>query len=77
MPDSFWSRLLTFPSVQVDWTDELGCFDSFLRELAFFYIPVPTFNNYNPKKRSSNEPESAERKHGLSLSPIRNHNLSS
>jgi DNA mismatch repair protein MLH1 len=26
--------------VEVDWTDERQCFDSFLRELAFFYLPV-------------------------------------
>ncbi|KAI0635254.1 DNA mismatch repair protein MutL [Trametes polyzona] len=26
---------------QVDWTDEQACFDSFLRELAYFYVPEP------------------------------------
>jgi DNA mismatch repair protein MLH1 len=27
--------------VEVDWTSEKSCFDSLLRELAFFYIPSP------------------------------------
>jgi DNA mismatch repair protein MLH1 len=27
--------------IQVDWTAEKPCFESFLRELAFFYIPGP------------------------------------
>lgn len=26
---------------QVDWTSEQACFDSFLRELAYFYVPEP------------------------------------
>ncbi|KAL1752364.1 hypothetical protein FB107DRAFT_220046 [Schizophyllum commune] len=26
---------------QVDWTSEQGCFESFLRELAYFYVPGP------------------------------------
>jgi len=26
---------------QVNWTSETGCFDSFLHELAYFYIPGP------------------------------------
>lgn len=28
--------------VQVDWEDEKNCFETFLRELAFFYVPGPT-----------------------------------
>lgn len=27
--------------IQVDWTDEKACFETFLRELAYFYIPTP------------------------------------
>lgn len=27
--------------MQVDWTAEKPCFESFLRELAYFYIPGP------------------------------------
>jgi len=27
---------------KVDWTSESECFDTFLRELAYFYIPVPS-----------------------------------
>lgn len=38
--------------VQVDWEDEKACFDSFLRELAFFYIPGPT-----PSTVPSEDPE--------------------
>ncbi|KAI0336867.1 DNA mismatch repair protein MutL [Cubamyces sp. BRFM 1775] len=26
---------------QVDWTEERSCFDTFLRELAYFYVPEP------------------------------------
>lgn len=26
---------------QVNWTSEAECFDTFLRELAYFYIPTP------------------------------------
>ncbi|KAI0360593.1 DNA mismatch repair protein MutL [Trametes cingulata] len=26
---------------QVDWTEEQACFDTFLRELAYFYVPEP------------------------------------
>lgn len=29
-------------ALQVDWTDEKGCFDSFLRELAYFYSLSPS-----------------------------------
>jgi len=27
--------------LQVEWTSEKECFDSFLRELAYFYVPEP------------------------------------
>jgi hypothetical protein len=27
--------------IQVDWTDEKRCFETFLRELAYFYVPGP------------------------------------
>ena len=27
--------------IQVDWTSERECFESFLRELAYFYVPEP------------------------------------
>ena len=29
-------------SLKVDWTSEAECFETFLRELAYFYIPTPT-----------------------------------
>ena len=28
--------------MQVDWAAEIECFDTFLRELAYFYIPGPS-----------------------------------
>ena len=31
--------------MQVDWTSEKECFESFLRELAFFYVPEPLLPN--------------------------------
>ncbi|KAI0711270.1 DNA mismatch repair protein MutL [Earliella scabrosa] len=30
---------------QVDWTSEQACFDTFLRELAFFYVPEPLLDD--------------------------------
>ena len=27
--------------LQVDWTEEITCFDTLLRELALFYVPAP------------------------------------
>ncbi|KAI0711182.1 DNA mismatch repair protein MutL [Cerioporus squamosus] len=30
---------------QVDWTAEQSCFDTFLRELAFFYVPEPLLDD--------------------------------
>lgn len=38
--------------VQVDWTDETACFETFLRELAYFYIPVPS-SSISPTKEST------------------------
>ena len=37
------NSVLTGPTTraQVDWTAEQLCFDTFLRELAFFYVPEP------------------------------------
>ena len=32
---------LIIHTFQVDWETEVGCFESFLRELAYFYIPGP------------------------------------
>lgn len=33
--------------MQVDWTAEQECFESFLRELAFFYVPEPLLSDAN------------------------------
>lgn len=30
--------------LQVDWTSEKDCFSTFLRELAYFYVPGPTIH---------------------------------
>jgi DNA mismatch repair protein MLH1 len=40
---SHFSLLTTsvFTSYQVDWTSEIECFESFMRELAYFYAPGP------------------------------------
>jgi len=40
---------------QVDWMSEMECFDSFLRELAYFYIPGPL-----PSMSSSSLPNEKE-----------------
>lgn len=37
---------------QVDWSSEEECFDTFIRELAYFYTPVPS-----PSKQSNDEEE--------------------
>lgn len=34
--------VLTRIGVHVDWTAEKACFETFLRELAYFYVPGPT-----------------------------------
>ncbi|GAM90156.1 hypothetical protein ANO11243_081960 [Dothideomycetidae sp. 11243] len=33
---------------RVDWTDEQGCFESFLREMAAWYVPEPFAENATP-----------------------------
>ncbi|PPR02265.1 hypothetical protein CVT24_011614 [Panaeolus cyanescens] len=41
---------------QVDWSSEMECFDSFLRELAYFYTPIPSpleDESLNPNDRSN------------------------
>ncbi|KIM85752.1 hypothetical protein PILCRDRAFT_816958 [Piloderma croceum F 1598] len=43
---------------QVNWTSENDCFDSFLRELAYFYIPGPLIP---ASKLSSSQPSNEER----------------
>jgi DNA mismatch repair protein MLH1 len=43
-------------SKQVDWTSEKECFETFLRELAYFYVPGPL-----PPMDEDEEQEKAER----------------
>ncbi|KAF9457554.1 DNA mismatch repair protein MutL [Collybia nuda] len=45
---------------QVDWTSEAECFDSFLRELAYFYTPVPLFTSVSDSEEQ-NAQEKSER----------------
>jgi DNA mismatch repair protein MLH1 len=60
-PDFFHISSLRYDDVQVNWTSETDCFDSFLRELAYFYIPGPLVPA--PKMSSSllKDGEKAER----------------
>ena len=44
---------------QVDWTDEELCFESILRELAYFYIPGPL--DGTPATLEETEESKAER----------------
>jgi DNA mismatch repair protein MLH1 len=52
---------------RVNWTDEKGCFNSILKELAFFYSPR-TSSPFQPKVDSEEEQhgdeEGGEEKHG-------------
>jgi len=45
---------------QVNWTSETDCFDSFLRELAHFYVPGPLIPAPNVRSSATDE-EKAER----------------
>lgn len=44
---------------QVDWASEQECFESFLRELAFFYVPEPVIP-VSPEEMSDDENLKAE-----------------
>ena len=48
----------------VDWTDEKGCFHSFLRELASFYVPevLPPLSSTANEERVAEDPEIAVRR---------------
>ncbi|KAF8589138.1 DNA mismatch repair protein MutL [Ramaria rubella] len=43
---------------QVNWTDERECFDTFLRELAFFYVPGPLMSATDPVEGQTSEEKS-------------------
>lgn len=68
------SPLVWLATYQVDWTDEQACFDTFLRELAFFYVPVPTssasYDSTTNAKPDLSTSETAEKKHGTSLKSL-------
>lgn len=48
--------------VEVDWTDEKACFESFLRELAYLYIP---YSILAPRSSPTDEEVSSAEKHRL------------
>ncbi|KAJ7275048.1 histidine kinase-like ATPase [Mycena rebaudengoi] len=46
---------------QVDWNSEIECFDSFLRELAYFYVPGPLSGTTHPETEEEIAQDKAER----------------
>ena len=44
--------------IKVNWTDERECFDTFLRELAFFYVPGPLVPDTTNAEDQSQEEKS-------------------
>ncbi|THH32545.1 hypothetical protein EUX98_g1632 [Antrodiella citrinella] len=46
---------------QVDWTSERECFDTFLRELAYFYVPEPLLPEDPPEEDSAKLMTDAEK----------------
>ncbi|KAJ6486921.1 histidine kinase-like ATPase [Mycena sanguinolenta] len=47
---------------QVDWNSEMECFDSFLRELAYFYVPGPLSSGADHGTETETEEEKAQEK---------------
>ncbi|KAH9896948.1 DNA mismatch repair protein MutL [Cubamyces lactineus] len=45
---------------QVDWTEELPCFDTFLRELSYFYVPEPVLLPERNTRGAAAEPISEQ-----------------
>jgi DNA mismatch repair protein MLH1 len=57
-----WCRLYhSLQLSQVDWTSETECFESFLRELAYFYVPGPMDGTNLRTDEPQSEEEKAER----------------
>ena len=46
-------------AVACDWSDELRCFDSFLHELAFFYLPTILPDQVDDLLRNNKDPTSS------------------
>ncbi|KAJ7145341.1 histidine kinase-like ATPase, partial [Mycena crocata] len=46
---------------QVDWNSEMECFESFLRELAYFYVPGPLCSTTDPQTEEEKAQVKAER----------------
>lgn len=53
----------------VDWTDEKECFDSFLQELARFYVPEQLPPSPGPEQRESEQQENRNEAQGESITP--------
>jgi DNA mismatch repair protein Mlh1 C-terminus len=49
----FFQAVFLRAGVEVDWSAEKECFDSLLRELAFFYIPGPIHSSSSSASSSS------------------------
>jgi DNA mismatch repair protein MLH1 len=47
--------------LQVNWTNETECFESFLRELAYFYIPGPVSPSQEGPPSKDNAEANSER----------------
>lgn len=46
--------------LKVDWTSEMECFESFLRELAYFYTPGPPLTPNSVDNEDDEAQEKAE-----------------
>ncbi|SCZ97076.1 BZ3500_MvSof-1268-A1-R1_Chr4-2g06975 [Microbotryum saponariae] len=56
-------KVLLRIGVVVDWEDEKPCFESFLRELAFFYIPGPSAPEFDDNVAASETDPSTSDEH--------------
>jgi DNA mismatch repair protein MLH1 len=48
-------------ATQVDWNSEMECFESFLRELAYFYVPGPLCSTAESETEEEQAQDKAER----------------
>ncbi|KAJ6463800.1 DNA mismatch repair protein Mlh1-like protein, partial [Mycena vitilis] len=46
---------------RLDWNSEMECFESFLRELAYFYVPGPLCSAAEPQTEEEKSQDKAER----------------
>ena len=45
----------------MDWSSEVDCFETFLRELAYFYTPTPSLLDPEAKDQEQQQQQKAER----------------